>query len=219
MLAVWHTTEEALFVANEKEVLFHGMDPSHVSLVLIDWPSSDFKSYECEGSVRIGIRADMLKKIVDNLPKKSDVEMTVDETMLTLSSGKTKFKIKLLEVDDTPRQIPKFETSVEFTIDSKKLHTHMTNIGTCAENVKFKADDDMVTLHGTGDSGGVDIETDIEPERGESDEVEPESTYSLEYLEPFVKDMNGDITLKFGDNKPVILNCGHVTLMVANRVA
>ena len=121
MLAVWHTTEEALFVANKKEILFYGMDPSHVSLVLIDWPSSDFKSYQCEDSVRIGIQADMVKKIVDKLPKKSDVEMSVDDTTLTLSTGKTKFKIRLLDVDETPRKIPQFKTPVEFSVDGETV--------------------------------------------------------------------------------------------------
>lgn len=218
MLAVSQVTEEALFVANSDGMLFYGMDASRTSLVLIDWPSIDFESYQCDDRVRIGAWMDTIVKIVKRLPTKTDIEIAVDVNMLILKSGSTQFKLRLLEVEETPREIPQFETAVEFAMDAEDFHTLVRDVEASADDIRFQVDGDKMSFYGRGEYGEVGIETDIVVLRGKAYKDGATSSYSIGYLGPFSNDMEGRMTLKFTESKPLILECGHAMFMLAPRV-
>ena len=212
------TTEEALFVARKEGIFFHGMDPSHVALVLIQWPSNDFESYECDTDVRIGMPMDVLEKITKRMSQKASVEISVNENIMLLKSGSTEFKIKLLEVDPAEQKIPQIPTTVEFTIDAKVLARTIGDVEVTTHYFNLKTDGDKLSFTGKGDDGEVEITTDIVPIFEKEYENNAFASYSIEYIKPFVNNMEGDMTLKFANSKPVILECGHVMFILAPRV-
>ena len=212
------TTEEALFVAKKDGIYFHGMDPSHVAMVLIDWPSSDFESYIWDEEIRIGLPVDTLSKIVKRLPSKSLVDITVKDDMLFLKSGSTEFKTRLIHIDSEPVKIPKIPTNVEFEIDAKKFAKIIGDVEITTHYINFQTKDTELSFAGKGDDGEVEIIPEIVPTFGEDYKNESFSSYSIEYIKPFINDMEGDMNLKFADNKPVILECGHVMFILAPRV-
>ena len=218
ILAVSSVTEHALFVAQPDGIFFYGMDPSHVALVLIDWPSSDFESYECDKTVRIGMDTNTLSKIIKRLSSKLEVEISVEKDIMILKSGSAQFKVRLLDVDEQKRVVPQIPTTVEFTIDAKELATIIGDVEVTTDYVGFNTNSDKLSFEGKGDDGEVKIDTETVIILNKSYDGSAWASYSIEYIKPFVSYMEGDITLKFATNKPVILECGHVMFILAPRV-
>ena len=220
ILAVSSITTEALFVAKNDGIYFHGMDSSHVAMALIDWPSSDFESYNCDSDVRIGVQIDTLSKIIKRMSSKLDVEISVnnDSNMMTLKSGSTSFTIRLLDVNEQERKIPQIDTTVEFTISVAEFAKIIGDVEVTTHHIDFKASGSKLSFTGKGDDSEAEIESDIVIVCGDGYKNEATSSYSLEYLKPFISDMKGDMTVKFADNKPVIIECGHATFFLAPRI-
>ena len=218
MLAISNVAEEASLTADSDGIAFNGMDPSHVSLVLVKWPAGDFESYECDGKTEITVRMNELVKIVKRFSKQSDIQILVGETHMTLKSGNTTFKVRLLEVGCSGNKIPNVATDVEFDMDAKSLHTLLKDVEVASDYAEFRTDETSFSLHGKGDSGEVDIDADEGITFGKSYDGSTSCKYSIEYLIPFMTDLEGDVSVRFADKKPLIMTCGHVTFMVAPRV-
>jgi proliferating cell nuclear antigen len=45
--------DEALFDAGPQGITFRSMDPSHIALIDINWPSSAFEKYHCDSIVNL----------------------------------------------------------------------------------------------------------------------------------------------------------------------
>ncbi len=217
MLAISHVAEEASLTADSDGIAFNGMDPSHVSLVLVKWPASDFESYECDGKTEITVRMNELVKIAKRFSKQYDIQILVGETHMTLKSGNTTFKVRLLEIGCSDSRIPNVITDVEFAMDAKSLHTLLGDVAVASDYAEFRTDKTKLSLHGKGDSGEVDIDIAEEIMCGESYDERSLCKYSIEYLMPFLTDMEGDVQVRFADKKPLIMTCGHVTFMLAPK--
>ena len=62
------------------------MDPSHVALMDIVWPNTTFDVYECDSSIKFGVRVDEFLKLMRRADKKDIVEVSVgDDSMLCIS--------------------------------------------------------------------------------------------------------------------------------------
>ena len=189
-------------------------------MVLIDWPSADFESYNYDSDVRIGIQIDTLSKILKRMSPKLTVEISVnnDGNIMTLKSGSTAFTMRLLDVDEQQRKIPQIDTTVEFTISAAEFAKIIGDIEITTHHINFKTDGSKLLFTGKGDEGEVEIETDTVIVCGEKYENGATSSYSLEYLKPFINNMKGDITIKFANSKPAIMECGHAMFILAPRV-
>ena len=212
------TTDEVLFVAENDGIFFYGMDPSHVALALIDWPSCDFESYKWDEKVRIGVHVGTLSKIVKRLSPEASVEISVKNENMMLKSDSTQFKMRLLDVNEQRRRIPQIPATVEFTVDAKSLAKIIGDVEVSSDYINFKANGDKLSFAGKGDGGEVEITTDIVSIFGDEYKGGASASYSIEYLKPFVDNMEGDMTLKFAEEKPATLDCGHVRFIVAPRV-
>ena len=60
--AISTLVDEATFEASAEGISFRGMDPSHVALIDISWPNTTFDVYECDSSIKFGVRDRLTKK-------------------------------------------------------------------------------------------------------------------------------------------------------------
>ena len=71
--AISTLVDEATFEANVEGLLFRGMDPSHVALIDIHWPNSAFQKFNCNDSIKFGVRIDEFSKLIRRGDKKDTV--------------------------------------------------------------------------------------------------------------------------------------------------
>ena len=70
--AIMTIIDEALFDAGPQGITFRSMDPSHIALIDINWPSSAFEKYHCDSTIKFGVRIDEFSKII-----KEQIPMTL----------------------------------------------------------------------------------------------------------------------------------------------
>ena len=205
MSAISTLVEEATFVANAAGITFRGMDPSHVGLIDILWPSSAFERYECDGDIKFGVSVDELLKLLKRAGKKDDIEISISEkNMLLISMGKDKkYEMRLIESSVMDSPLPKVTFDARIEIDSKIFNRVLGDVRVISDYIVISATKSGATFSGTGNMGNVTIHADIK-----NIEVKTycSGSYSLEYLTPLVKAL-GDtakiITCEYSEEQPL----------------
>ena len=230
--AISTLVDEATFEATAEGISFRGMDPSHIALIDIFWPSSAFEKYECDSVVKFGIRVDEFSKLVRRADKKDTVEISLgDDSMLhvKMQNGyKRQYKTRLIESSASSTPLPKLSFNSKVVLTAAAFDKVLSDVQVVSEFVLIDSKTGKVDFAGRGDSGEASIVLEAGNEGLEELAVKEDSkaTYSLDYLSKMtkaVKDMGGSVAAEYSSKMPLrlefkIANVGRIHFYLAPRV-
>ena len=221
MGALGTLVDEATIEIDADGLKFRGMDPSHIALMDVNYPSSAFESFGVDAPQKFGVRVADLVKIVKRF--KDSVELSEKDSMLNISGDGKAYKLRLLEASSSSTPLPKleFKANVELR-DVAILDKALGDIQTVSDYATLEAKSGLFYLSGRGDSGEVNVTIsralDIKTEVKE----ESKATYSLDYLVKVVKAVKTDkpVKLEYSTKMPLKLSFedGKLQYFLAPRV-
>jgi len=204
--------EEATFVATPDGLNLRAMDPSHIALVDLKWPSSAFDKYSCDSNYNLTVRVEDLLRVLRRADSKDRVELSLGEDntlQFRLVDGYEKnFTIHLVESQYSQTPLPKVTFTITTKLGTGLVKQVLEDIKTISDHVSIKAEQDKLIFSGKGDVGKVSVTVDKKnPELKELTVKEPgDATYSIEYLSNFTKSIYGDtLTIQFSSKMPIKL--------------
>ena len=230
--AISTLVDEATFEASAEGVTFRGMDPSHVALIDINWPNTTFDAYECDSSIKFGVRIDEFSKLMKRADKKDVVEISVGaDSMLyiKISNGyQREYKMRLIDSTVSSTPLPKLNFNSRTTLSASAFDKILTDVQVVSEYVTIESQEKRLQFVGKGESGEVDIILESGNEGLEEIMVKEESksTYSLDYLSKISKAIStsgGSISVEYSSKMPLrlefrIANVGRIHFYLAPRV-
>ena len=228
--AVSTLVEEATFEATVEGISFRGMDPSHVALIDINWPNSAFEKFDCDSDIKFGVRIDEFSKLIKRADKSNPIEINISEdNMLLVTIGKNKkYKMRLIESSASDTPLPKIPYDSKITLPASTFDKILGDVQVVSDYLTINSSKSQAEFSGKGDSGEVNIVLGKNKEELTELEVKADSsgTYSLEYLNPFVKAVGAtveEITSEFSTAKPLriefkVANLGRIHFYLAPRV-
>ncbi len=215
--------EEAVFQCTAEGITFRGMDGSHVALIDISLPANMFETYDCPEDVQLGIRIADFSKLIKRADKKDKLELHIVDNQLEITIGKKKYTMRLLADLGLEQKVPNIEYTTHFDIDVMKFDKLCGDIEVIADYIYFLVKDGELSFGGSGDSGKVEAEAELENLKSEED---GRAEYSLEYLRPAIKALGttvGFANCHFSNNKPIKMvfklgGVGSITYYLAPRL-
>ena len=183
--------EEATFDVSQDGITFRAMDPSHVALIDLFWPSSDFQKFSCEKPDRFTVRMDDFAKLVRRAEGKDSVEISragTESLNVKLSNGyKREFELHLIESSQSNTPLPKLTYDSKFVTTEPAFDRILNDISAISNYISIEAGKDKVTFSGKGDTGKANVLLEkSEPAKGDllslTSEKDSKSNYSIEYL-------------------------------------
>jgi proliferating cell nuclear antigen len=183
--------EEATFDVTPDGITFRAMDPSHVALVDLFWPSSDFEKFACEKSDRFTVRMEDFAKLIRRAESKDSVEISREGTEslnVKVSNGyKREFELHLIESNQSNTPLPKLTFDASFVTTEPSFDRILNDVSAISNHISIDSDSNRVLFSGKGDTGKASVVIE-KAENGKGDLIslstqkEAKSTYSIEYL-------------------------------------
>ena len=108
--AIQTLVEEATFDVTPEGINFRAMDPSHIALLDITWPSTSFEKYSSDGKFQFSVRTEDFVKIIRRASANDSIEISrSDENTLIvkIQNGYSKeYKLHLVESSLSSTPIP-----------------------------------------------------------------------------------------------------------------
>ncbi len=212
--AVKTLVEEATFDANSEGITFRAMDPSHVALVDLSWPSSSWAAFECDRPFKFSVRIEDLVKTIGRAETKDAVEISSgedDSISIKFSNGyKREFNIHLIESTAASAPLPKLEFDTKATVTKAILEKVLGDVSVVSDQVTIAASKDKITFSGKSDVGKAEIslaKNDADVLDLQSD-AESKATYSIDYVSGILKALGGvadTVQLEYSSKKPLRL--------------
>ncbi|BDR91132.1 DNA polymerase sliding clamp [Vulcanisaeta souniana] len=238
--ALANLLQESNLVIDTEGIKMKSIDPSKVSLVILDIPGSGLEEYNVTKELKVGISFDIVKKILKRVKAREKVELGVDTArnrfFITIYTKKgreggfyRRFGLPIINIAEEEVPEPKLEYSVRIKMDMGAFLDVVSSASEISDSVKFIAKEDSFSIIAEGE-GGKEIETTYTS----SDEVFYEftvqgthdATYSVELLLDFIRPMrqiSETVTIEFDNNKPLRLTMdfaiGSIQFYLAPRVA
>jgi proliferating cell nuclear antigen len=212
--AVKTLVEEATFDANTEGITFRAMDPSHVALVDLSWPSSSWSNYECDKPFKFSVRVEDLVKLIARADTKDSVEISSgedDSIAIRFSNGyKREFNIHLIESTAASAPLPKLEFDTKAIVTKTILEKILGDITVVSDQVTIQATKDKLTFTGKSDVGKAEIslasnDADVLEFKTGADS---KATYSIDYVQGILKALGGvtdTVQMEFSAKKPLRL--------------
>jgi proliferating cell nuclear antigen len=225
--------DEATFEATVEGISFRGMDPSHVALIDIHWPNSAFEQYDCDTSVKFGVRVDEFSKLMRRAEKKDTIEVTVgDDSMLFIRISNNnyvkEYKVRLIETSAASTPLPKLNFNCKVVLATIAFDKVLSDIQVISDYLSIESENKKIKFSGKGDSGEATISLESGSEGLEEVNVQEDSkaTYSLDYLSKITKAViaaGGSVALEFSSKMPLrlefrVANMGRIHFYLAPRV-
>jgi proliferating cell nuclear antigen len=208
--------DEAHFEVSQEGIKFRSMDPSHIALVDINWPSSAFEKFECPSTIRFGVRIDEFSKILRRTNSTDSVEISILQdsrlNIKTTGSGYLRnYKMNLIETGATN---PSSTPLPQMTFDSKIVLGHeifekiLNDIAVASEQItiestttnphhspKEEEDNSTAIFSGSSDKGEVRVTIDKHTNNNENiHEIDvkenSKSSYMLDYVSKIVRSVS-----------------------------
>ncbi|MEW5841008.1 MAG: proliferating cell nuclear antigen (pcna) [Thermoproteota archaeon] len=231
--AISTLVDEATFEATAEGISFRGMDPSHIALIDIYWPSHAFEKYECDSVVKFGIRVDEFSKLVKRADKKDTVEVSLgdNDSMLhvRMQNGyRREYKTRLIESSASSTPLPKLNFNSKAVLTAVAFDKVLSDVQVVSEFISIESKSGRIDFAGRGDSGEASITLEAGNEGLEELAVKEDSkaTYSLDYLSKITKAvmaMGGSVAAEYSTKMPLrlefkIANVGRIHFYLAPRV-
>ncbi len=183
------------------------MDPSHVALIDVAYPNAMFEKYEVSKHGMFGIRTKEVNNLVKTFDKKESVNISLtDDQLLTFKTKSSSQTLRLIESSNVNCPLPKISYNAMVSIDLKEFKRIIKRLKVVSEYVTLNMNGQILEISTKGDQGQVSVKL----EKGM--EILPEfdlkefsqSTYSIEYIETFLKCLSCKlITLNFSTKMPM----------------
>jgi proliferating cell nuclear antigen len=225
--------DEATFEATVEGISFRGMDPSHVALIDIHWPNSAFEQYDCDTSIKFGVRVDEFSKLMRRAEKKDTIQVNVgDDSMLFVRISNNnyvkEYKVRLIETSAASTPLPKLNFNCKVVLATSAFDKVLSDIQVISEYLSIESKNKQIEFSGKGDSGEAHITLESGSEGLEEVNIQEDSkaTYSLDYLSKITKAVisaGGSVALEYSSKMPLrlefrVANMGRIHFYLAPRV-
>ncbi len=238
--ALANLLQESNLIIDSEGIKMKSIDPSKVSLVILNIPGSGLEEYTVTKELKVGISFDLVKKILKRVKAREKVELGVDTAknrfFITIYTKKgreggfyRRFGLPIINIAEEEVPEPKLEYPVRIRMDMGVFVDVLSAANEVSDSVRFIAKEDSFSILAEGEGGKA-----IETTYTSSDEVfyeysvqgSHDSTYSIELLLDFIKPMkqiSETVTIEFDNNKPLKLTMdfaiGSIQFYLAPRVA
>lgn len=222
--------EKATFTISEEGLSYREMDPSHVALVDMGIPNSCFEKWSCVEEQKFALNIEEFRKLTSSLDAKGSISVVIKNEQILLTQNGFTANIKTIEASSTDCPLPRIPYDNRITIsEDEEIHVLdfaklARKISTVSDYVTINCDNARVILSGKGDQGSCE-KTFTKEQVNIDNHEDSETTYSLEFLLPFLRTLQKDsqIELGFSSSKPMriqtkVNNLGRIDFYLAPRV-
>ena len=229
--AIMTIIDEALFDAGPQGITFRSMDPSHIALIDINWPSSGFEKYHCDSSIKFGVRIDEFAKIIKRANANDSIEIGVvlDNSSLNIKTQSDggylrNYKMRLTESTGKISPLPQMTFDSKIVIGIATLDKILNDIGAISEKIiidtssgGISTNKKTVIFSGDSDRGEARVTMDVNDENKSKAEFLEEiavketskSTYNIDFISKIIRAIGHQssnlVTIEYSSNKPLRL--------------
>ena len=231
--AIMTIIDEALFDASPQGITFRSMDPSHIALIDINWPSSAFEKYHCDSTIKFGVRIDEFAKIIKRANANDSIEIGValDNSSLnikTQSDGSylRNYKMRLIESTGNTSPLPQMTFDSKIVIGIATLDKILSDVGAISEKITIDSSSGGISTNkktvifsGDSDRGEARVTMDVDDDNNNKSKVElleeitvkenSKSTYNIDFISKIIRAIGHQssnlVTIEYSSNKPLRL--------------
>jgi proliferating cell nuclear antigen len=227
--AIMTIIDEALFDAGPQGITFRSMDPSHIALIDINWPSSAFEKYHCDSTIKFGVRIDEFSKIIKRANTNDSIEIGVvsDNSSLnikTTGGGYLRdYKMRLIESTGNRSPLPQMIFDSKIVIGIATLDKILSDVGAISEKITMDSsgistNKKTVIFSGDSDRGEARVTMDVDDDNNKSkvellEEItvkeNSKSTYNIDFISKIIRAIGHQssnlVTMEYSSNKPLRL--------------
>jgi proliferating cell nuclear antigen len=180
--------KEGVFKADETGLRFKAMDPSHVIMIDLFFPSESFEEYEIEEEEKLGINLEEFSKVLRRARKDDKLELkSLKDKIEVIFRGhfNRRFIEPLLQLEYQELPEPRIEFKVDARMIADQLREAVRDIELMGDNIIFLTKDDKLLIYNESEIGKAAVELDVESGALLSIESDGEqkASYGLEYIE------------------------------------
>jgi proliferating cell nuclear antigen len=232
--AIMTIIDEALFDAGPDGIKFRSMDPSHIALIDISWPSSAFEKYNCDSTIKFGVRIDEFSKIIKRANDNDSIEIGVvrDKSLLNIKTTAgggylRNYKMRLIESTGNSSPLPQITFDSKIVIGIATLDKILNDVGVISEKITidtscnnsisnnktaaiFSGDSDRgesrVIMHADDDD---DDKSKVESLQAITVKENSKATYNIDFISKIIRAIGHQssdlVTIEYSSNKPLRL--------------
>jgi proliferating cell nuclear antigen len=226
--AIMTIIDEALFDAGPQGITFRSMDPSHIALIDINWPSSAFEKYHCDSTIKFGVRIDEFSKIIKRANANDSIEIGVvlDNSSLNIKTQGDgylrNYKMRLIESTGNTSPLPQMTFDSKIVIGIETLDKILSDVGAISEKITIDSSSCISTnkktviFSGDSDRGEARVTMDADDDKSKVELLEEitvkensKSTYNIDFISKIIRAIGHQssnlITIEYSSNKPLRL--------------
>ena len=228
--AIMTIIDEALFDAGPQGITFRSMDPSHIALIDINWPSSAFEKYHCDSTIKFGVRIDEFAKIIKRANANDSIEIGVvlvnsSLNIKTQSDGGylRNYKMRLIESTGNTSPLPQMTFDSKIVIGIATLDKILSDVGAISEKITIDSSSSGISTNkktvifsGDNDRGEARVTIDANDDKSKVEFLEEitvketsKSTYNIDFISKIIRAIGHQssnlVTIEYSSNKPLRL--------------
>ena len=229
--AIMTIIDEALFDAGPEGITFRSMDPSHIALIDINWPSSAFEQYHCSSTMKFGVRIDEFSKIIKRTNANDSIEIGIQDNsslnVKTSGSGYLRnYKMRLIEsTGNVSSPLPQMTFNSKIIIGIAALDKILNDVGVISEKITIDTSSNSTSNNKTtaifsGNSDRGEARIIMQSDNDDKNKVESlqeitakensKSTYNIDFISKIIRAIGNQsssnlVTIEYSSNKPLRL--------------
>ncbi|MEM4159644.1 MAG: proliferating cell nuclear antigen (pcna) [Candidatus Micrarchaeia archaeon] len=203
MDAIVNLVKEGSFEFDKEGIKLMAMDPSQISMLIFNIPSSAFSKYEVSEKAKLGINIEEFSKIMGRMRAKEKMVLKYDgsnklDVTFIAEKSRRSFKIPIIDVTPGPSKALQIEYNTYVKMKASIFKEILKDVALISPHILLVADVKRFKVEATGDNSGVEIdyEGDVEVK---SDSV-THGLFSRDYLDDMTKgsEDDADLTIYLG---------------------
>jgi proliferating cell nuclear antigen len=226
--AIMTIIDEALFDAGPQGITFRSMDPSHIALIDVNWPSSAFEKYHCDSTIKFGVRIDEFSKIIKRANANDSIEIGVvlDNSSLNIKTQGDgylrNYKMRLIESTGNTSPLPQMTFDSKIVIGIETLDKILSDVGAISEKITIDSSSCIspnkktVIFSGDSDRGEARVTMDPDDDKSKVELLEEitvkensKSTYNIDFISKIIRAIGHQssnlVTIEYSSSKPLRL--------------
>lgn len=229
--AIMTIIDEALFDAGPEGITFRSMDPSHIALIDINWPSSAFEQYHCSSTMKFGVRIDEFSKIIKRANPNDSIEIGIQDNsslnVKTSGSGYLRnYKMRLIEsTGNVSSPLPQMTFNSKIIIGIAALDKILNDVGVISDKITIDTSSNSISNNKTtaifsGNSDRGEARIIMQRDNDDKNKVESlqeitakensKSTYNIDFISKIIRAIGNQsssnlVTIEYSSNKPLRL--------------
>ncbi len=221
------------------------MDGSHVSLINMKLEKENFEYYECISTIKVGINMGIFTKLIKTAGNNDAITLCItkecpNDLIIIIENNdkgvKTKFDLKLLDIDDKNITIPNTTPDIIITMPSQDLQRLFRDFMIISDVLNVEATSQYLKLSGDGDFASRETvirnslsnndNGQIITSSNNEDDMKIYGKFSLKYLNLFTKgstNMCSVVEIMLKNQYPILIkyavaSLGHITFCLAPKI-